>query len=144
MPTRLQTISEEVHSLIDEQKRPIDEHIKAIVIALRYYGFHTSASCQGHMDHGLPYPWVEISANRSGMKHLRKLLKVFYEQHQSVHPLLIQNNGGFRLQSVRLKWRRHFLQREVINPAPNQQLLESYQKEMDAFARYLILNSIET
>ena len=39
---------------------PIDTKIKEIVIALNLLGVETSQSCEGHLNWGFPFPWVEI------------------------------------------------------------------------------------
>jgi hypothetical protein len=48
------------NSLTDDLGRPLDEGIKKPVAALYLLGVKTSASCQGHSDHGLSYPWIDI------------------------------------------------------------------------------------
>ena len=54
--------SDEVESISDGLGMPIDRGIKKLVIALMMWNFPTYGSCEGHFDHGHPYPWVEIYA----------------------------------------------------------------------------------
>jgi hypothetical protein len=41
---------------------PMDEGIKEAVIMFNAVGLYTSASCEGHLDHGIPAPWIHIGA----------------------------------------------------------------------------------
>ncbi|MDQ2902785.1 MAG: hypothetical protein M3Y81_04435 [Chloroflexota bacterium] len=41
----------------------IDEGILEIVVALNLLGFPTCQSCEGHLDDGLPYPWVDLETD---------------------------------------------------------------------------------
>jgi hypothetical protein len=40
---------------------PIDEGIFETVVALNALDIPTSMSCEGHLDHGLPYPWIDVN-----------------------------------------------------------------------------------
>ena len=40
---------------------PIDKNIKPLVIALWMLGINTEASCEGHLNSGCPYPWIDIA-----------------------------------------------------------------------------------
>ncbi len=102
----LSQIKKDVDSLTDKTGEPIDANIKHAVIALRYAGFNTTASCEGHQDHGFPYPWVEMQYDDTNLrkkekKRLNSLLKDYYATRESVHPLILQAFADFRLQSVR-------------------------------------------
>jgi hypothetical protein len=44
----------------DRLGKEIDPGIKRTVVALMALGFQTSASCEGHLDHGLRGPWIDI------------------------------------------------------------------------------------
>lgn len=57
---KIQEIQQQVDLITDGLGLPIDDLIKPAVVALRLWGFPTSASCQGHTDWGLPYPWIDI------------------------------------------------------------------------------------
>lgn len=64
---RLESARREVDSLCDRLGKPLDEKIKELVIGLRCHGIRTIASCQGHLDHGLPYPWVDVEKHYLGI-----------------------------------------------------------------------------
>lgn len=50
---------------VDRLGHPIDPGIKETVIALNLLGFKTAASCEGHADRALPFPWVDIELAKS-------------------------------------------------------------------------------
>lgn len=52
----------EIEEWADAMGKGIDEGIKRPVVAFSMMEFPTSASCEGHLDSGIPAPWVEISA----------------------------------------------------------------------------------
>jgi hypothetical protein len=52
----------EVENSSDYLGHEIDERIKEIIAAFNLVELPTSASCEGHIDHGISAPWVEISA----------------------------------------------------------------------------------
>lgn len=47
--------------LTDQSECPIDAGIVKVVAALNLLGFCTSQSCEGHLDEGLPYPWIDFT-----------------------------------------------------------------------------------
>jgi len=55
-----ESLVSDVERLRDSLGLHIDNEIKPLVVALRANGFSTTASCAGHVDHGLPYPWVDV------------------------------------------------------------------------------------
>lgn len=44
----------------DKPGQTIDQGILQTVIALNANNIPTLASCEGHLDHGEPFPWVDI------------------------------------------------------------------------------------
>src|SRR5216683_6860035 len=50
----------EVSRFTDRLGSPIDEGIFDTVVVLNLLGFRTFQSCEGHLDHGCPYPWVDV------------------------------------------------------------------------------------
>ena len=78
-----QEISLEVETWCDAVGYPIDPKIKDAVIALNAIGINTSASCEGHLDHGYPYPWVEFSICTLEIQSLEeKITKIFKEREE--------------------------------------------------------------
>ena len=52
----------EVNEMTDIVGHKIDEGIKEAVVAFNINGLHTHNSCEGHIDHGFSYPFVEVVA----------------------------------------------------------------------------------
>jgi hypothetical protein len=46
----------------DNLSVPIDTGIFETVVVLNALGIHTTGSCEGHLDHGKPYPWVNVES----------------------------------------------------------------------------------
>ena len=53
---------QEIDEIVDLNGKGIDEGIKETVVAFNINELPTSNSCEGHIDHGLPYPFVEVEA----------------------------------------------------------------------------------
>lgn len=51
-----------VDETTDTLGRPVDEKIKPLVLAFLSSEIMTVGSCEGHLDHGLPYPWVDFQS----------------------------------------------------------------------------------
>ena len=52
----------EVDKIVDPLDKHVDEGIKDTVIALQLLGFETDGSCEGHTDHGVCSPWIDITS----------------------------------------------------------------------------------
>ncbi|MDO8505658.1 MAG: hypothetical protein Q7S48_03720 [bacterium] len=57
---RWHEIEEEVARIGDALGKGIDKGIRQAVVSLMVHGFHTDGSCEGHTDHGVPFPWVDV------------------------------------------------------------------------------------
>lgn len=57
-----QDLSARAEKIIDALGKKIDPGIKDAVIGLKAAGINTVASCEGHIDHGMPAPWIQIEA----------------------------------------------------------------------------------
>jgi hypothetical protein len=125
----------------------IDDGIVDTVIALTAHGIPTVASCEGHVDHGLAYPWVDVShrspksaltgehdpleaelsmLNEPVYPRLEALLAEFYSQHSSDVRLGLK---GSRLMTV------------APGDTAGQKLLEPSRAEMRAFTAFLLQRS---
>lgn len=49
-------------SIIDPEGTSIDEGILEGVVALNLLGINTEQSCEGHLEQGYSYPWIDIAA----------------------------------------------------------------------------------
>ncbi len=55
-------ISKRIDRTVDGLKKRVDEGIKSAVIAFNAAGLSTSASCEGHLDRAIPFPWINVEA----------------------------------------------------------------------------------
>jgi len=60
--TEWENKKKEIESWYDGEGYGIDEKIKDTVVAFNMVGLPTGASCEGHLDWGYSYPWVEVEA----------------------------------------------------------------------------------
>ena len=58
-------LAEKFSHVTDKIGRPIDKGIFETVVVLNALDIPTSMSCEGHLDHGLPYPWVDIESENT-------------------------------------------------------------------------------
>lgn len=77
---------------------PIDAGILELVSILQFMGIPTIASCQGHLDHGLPSPWIDISVEQSS--HYVSLAQ---EYNQLAKQLSAKTDAGSQADYERLK-----------------------------------------
>ncbi|HLZ62234.1 MAG TPA: hypothetical protein VKR06_35255 [Ktedonosporobacter sp.] len=49
--------------ITDGMGSPLDEGIVETVVAFNLLGLRTCQSCEGHLDDGLPYPWVDFETD---------------------------------------------------------------------------------
>jgi hypothetical protein len=60
---------------VDGMGKRIDIGIMGVVLYLNLHGVSTTASCEGHLDWGQPYPWVWVGVD-SG-EALRHMVEAF-------------------------------------------------------------------
>lgn len=58
-------ISQRVEKTVDSKGYGMDENIKEVVVALKANDFGTTASCEGHLDWGVPWPWIDVESKVS-------------------------------------------------------------------------------
>jgi hypothetical protein len=86
-------ITKEIEFIVDKLGEPIDNGIKESVIALNAHNFGTMASCEGHLDHGFPYPWVDIGSqiaaeNNKVKSRFNKLWKKYLKEKRGEEQML--------------------------------------------------------
>lgn len=52
-----------VDGITDKTGYPVDAGIKAAVVSVLAHGFRTEGSCEGHLDHGVAAPWIDLFEN---------------------------------------------------------------------------------
>ncbi len=60
---RYQEMRMHVSNLTDKLGMPIDPGIFETVVVFNLLGLQTFQSCEGHLAHGCPYPWVMVADN---------------------------------------------------------------------------------
>jgi hypothetical protein len=136
----------------------IEKNIKELVKALNAHGIATTGSCEGHMDHGSPAPWVKVVPRKNAAttrKNILACLKLFYKNHRASKDMRIViekaksgfwiHNGG----SVYISWRKSVnkIASEIsrgkvptVGPRQNKRSVEKlsrYQQEIKTFAAFL-------
>jgi hypothetical protein len=135
----------ETNAITDALGHPVDEHIKKLVTALHLHRIPTTSSCEGHLDHGEPYAWIDIG-NDSGVMPYANVVddQVVMEVGTKLQTLAQQaDNLDFLL-----KPGSAFGDVTLINSGAaaslslrgeqKQQALQNFQTEMNRFADYLI------
>ncbi len=61
-----------VEKITDRLGKKIDSGIKETVTVFLVSGFNTDGSCEGHLDRGLPYPWIDINQNPQSIEFKEK------------------------------------------------------------------------
>lgn len=130
----------------------IDFPIRKLVVTLNRYGFHTTGSCGGHVDHQRsPAPWIKISNNRTQMI---SLIRKFYTTRSTqlhVRIKTLKAHHGYWLYAggnVFLQWRKQVNSRVHRKTRPQKPIttrlrrqrkkrLRACQIEMDTFSDFL-------
>lgn len=68
-------INEKSKVITDALGCGIDNGIRIMVVLLNYNNIITRASCWGHTNWGLPYPWIDVNNNCS--ENLQKIINGF-------------------------------------------------------------------
>lgn len=68
-PECWQDIAHRMESITDRLGQPIDPGIFETVVALTALGVETTASCEGHLDHGLAAPWIAFQVPGTSVIH---------------------------------------------------------------------------
>ncbi len=101
----------------------LDPAIKQLVLELRAHGVQTVMSCEGHQEHGFPYPWVDVVLeDEVRLLHLvrRFNIRVNSKEIQPEVTWVIEPQGDLR-----------------IYPSNRGQPLATLQKSAEAFGEFL-------
>lgn len=116
-----------------ERSFRLDPRIENVVLALNERGVHTTQSCEGHLGHGLPYPWVRVE--EADCEALQKLLGAFYQQHPMVYDRVLTIEC-LLADEYMLRPHGGILQESRASSEREERLTE-YQAEMQCFAEWL-------
>lgn len=116
--------------VVDKLGKPIDAGIFETVVALNMAGITTRASCEGHLDWGVPHPWVDVEPELENKYRLHQLLTQFYAQHHADFDCVLCFHG-YRLRCNGAPFA------EMLSDDERACKLAAYQAEMAAFTEYL-------
>ena len=139
----------EVEEITDGLEHPVDKGIVEAVAVLIDLGFPTTGSCEGHEEHGIKYPWIDIAVdypdskerwsetiepNRLLSERLKGLIVDFYDGRVTADRFKVGLTelgifGGMRLQSFANKTQE---QVEITDEDA-----KTAKEEMNAFTEFL-------
>jgi hypothetical protein len=157
---RVEEVRRWVDGIADRLGQPVDPGIKEIVVALKVLDFPTTASCEGHFDHGAIAPWVDLGPTRSrkpagdcSSRWKKKLDKRRQQIEWRLYEILTKFYTGrdvpadVRISLRQVGWDILRLTNagaealEVL-PKPQQALKqELYRKELQEFASFILKSS---
>jgi hypothetical protein len=142
----------------------MDQKIRGLVSILNSCGIPTTGSCEGHIDHGSPAPWVKVTPangsktkNRHVLRNTVRYLNAFYlhrNASRDVHLAIKKAHSGFWIHNGGAGYNRW---RTFVNESAatirgggrvrayidskertrRSKTLSIYQKEVKAFAGFL-------
>jgi hypothetical protein len=131
MSIAYKNMAQRVSVCVDKLGKHIDHEIRHTVIAFNLLGLHTTASCAGHMKHGLPYPWIDLHGNERQQCDL--LLEEFNKEYVYI-PSLQLKTVNYGSSSCRVMHYLHIGDDGV----KDKKLLIDLRKDMNNFADFLI------
>jgi len=123
---------------VDGMGKRIDTGIMGVVLGLNAHGIRTTMSCEGHLDHGNPYPWVWVPTEDQGK--LVEVLNAFNHANEEEGqramdrmPVIVCGfvEGECVLQSFGAACQNE------RDPKLKTERLAEYQREMQCFAVFL-------
>ena len=148
-------MSENVNHWSDSIGYPIDQEVKETVIVLNLLKIITAASCEGHLDHGHAYPWIDLEItpddalamlNESADIYALLNKEIAFLQEKNPHLTYNQMFDLPEAENLRdlLAKRNHIqdsilkIQRKTVEPL-NILLDEFYKKRNTSYDRMLVL-----
>jgi hypothetical protein len=117
--------------VVDKLGKKIDGGIFETVVTLNLLGILTTQSCEGHINWGLPYPWISVDKTSDPRYRLYQYLEQFYAEKSRRDFDRTLMLYGYRLQSLGAVFAPQ-LSEEI-----QREKLRAYQAEMLAFTRFL-------
>lgn len=121
---------EKINCIGDGLGYPIDEGIKHVVVSFNLCGLKTSASCEGHLNWGLPYPWIDLDP--LSRQKFDSIITEYNKDKRDYLYLRSVDKGIFGAGRV-MNYNR--IQDNGIN---DERFLTIFQKEINEFADFLI------
>ena len=111
------------------------------VAACNSFGFQTIASCQGHLKHGCPYPWIDFDYSEDSSERfsldsfLFKFNNISFWQ-DDLRLKVLPLGTGCRVQHY--DFSKSGKAAYEVNPNKDKEILMRLQNEINDFADYLI------
>ena len=103
----LADIASRLDATIDAFGQPIDQGIRSTVLYLQALGITTSQSCEGHRDHGRPWPWIRIEATGEPMFRFQNELEIYNQTSREFGVSVTDLQKGLGADLARLTlWQR--------------------------------------
>lgn len=154
----------QIERTVDAKEKRVDEGIKECIVILQLFDINTKASCEGHLDHGVAGPLVDVeskealelkaqwkkSTTKEEEAELRKeITQENLKERQKLITLLDEFYKGREapfskrliISSLALGWSRLENQgadiQEIELKGKRESNLKEYQEEMRAFTEFL-------
>lgn len=129
MATWNETVDKYAHTT-DRLGKKIDDGIFETVVCLNMLGINTTSSCEGHLDWGLPYPWINIEPEIEQKYQLHRYLLQFYEKRPvNFESVLVFHGYKIRSQGAVFS--------DLLSATEQAQKLKLYQQEMAEFTAFM-------
>jgi hypothetical protein len=123
-------VADHFKHMADKLGNGIDEGIFDTVVALNMLGVYTRQSCEGHLEWGLPHPWIDLYSQLDLKQKLYDYLTQFYQSREIEFDTVLGFHG-FRLQS------HGSILATLWTEEERKQRLKAYRSEMAAFTQFL-------
>lgn len=111
-------ITRSMGQITDQLGMGIDPGIFASVVVFNALGFHTQQSCEGHLDHGKPAPWITFVTPEADIPK-RQAARLFAQGEQAEHAQGTNNSDTLYAEANRLR-----RQAEMLHAEAKHRLLE--------------------
>ena len=133
----LDKLRKKVDKITDALGMPVDEGIKEAVIMFNAVGLYTSASCEGHLDHGLPAPWIDVEAPNEPKERYVGEKEIFRKVARKYNLKVEELRRGYNIEALEEAGREIVKNEETkeykIWRKENQKLLKKAKKFLEEF-----------
>lgn len=116
----------EINNITDNLEHPVDQNIKEPVVALNAFGISTDGSCEGHLNHGLPYPWIDIPVAYAELKNELQSYREIIQNRKYLDEKTIEKDDPILYQKILETRQKYSKKSEEIKNMLNLFLNEFY------------------
>ena len=141
--TRWNAIAEKAGNVADKTGKVIDKKILDLVIALAANSINTKASCEGHLDHGIAAPWVDIGLAESSeiSKKIESLKALWLEIKTKAEKTQKETIDKMWLESKKLELEIKYPTSLLVQKL-SKLLDKFYQKRTSSYDTHIILRQL--